>query len=72
MSLPNRSSKKQPRGVNQLAASIVNEATRDPDETGEVVDSGLGQPRQAQEQEREKDPAAVELGRRWGLKGGSL
>lgn len=65
--MPNRSSKKQPRDVNQLAASIVSEATRDPDEVEEIVDSELGQP---QAQEREKDPAAVELGRRGGLKGG--
>ncbi len=47
--MPKRSSKK-PRDVNALAASIVAEATRDPDEG--------------------KDPAAVSLGRRGGLKGG--
>jgi hypothetical protein len=47
--MPKRSSKK-PRDVNVLAAAIVNEATRDPDEG--------------------KDPLAVELGRRGGLKGG--
>jgi hypothetical protein len=47
--MPKRSSKK-PRDVNALAASIVREATRDPDEG--------------------KDPIAVELGRRGGLKGG--
>lgn len=66
--MPKRSSKKQPRDINQLAASIVNEATRDPDEVEQIVDSELGQPPQAPE--REKDPAAVELGRRGGLKGG--
>jgi len=46
--MPKRSSK--PRDVNALAAAIVSEATRDPDEG--------------------KDPAAVSLGRRGGLKGG--
>ena len=45
--LPKRSSKKAPRDVNVLAASIVEEATK----------AG-------------KDPLAVELGRRGGLKGG--
>jgi hypothetical protein len=47
--MPKRSSKK-PRDVNALAASIVREATHDPNEG--------------------KDPAAVSLGRRGGLKGG--
>ena len=45
--MPKRSSKKAPRDVNVLAASIVEEATK----------AG-------------KDPLAVELGRRGGLKGG--
>ena len=45
--MPKRSSKKAPRDINVLAASIVEEATR----------AG-------------KDPLAVELGRRGGLKGG--
>ena len=52
--MPDRS-RKRPRDVNELAASIVDEATSDeppadPDEA--------------------KNPAAVELGRRGGLKGG--
>ncbi len=47
--MPKRSSK-QPRAVNALAAQIVREATRDPNEG--------------------KDPAAVSLGKRGGLKGG--
>lgn len=52
--MPKRSSK--PQDLNKLAAAIVGEAT------GEVpIDSA---------EEREKDPAAVELGRRGGLKGG--
>jgi hypothetical protein len=45
--MPKRSSKKAPRDINVLAASIVEEATK----------AG-------------KDPLAVELGRRGGLKGG--
>ncbi|PZS00502.1 MAG: hypothetical protein DLM70_13465 [Chloroflexi bacterium] len=54
--MPERTSKKKPRDINQLAASIVDEATRDePD----VV------PMQP-----EKNPAAVALGRLGGLKGG--
>jgi len=52
--MPDRS-RKRPRDLNSLAASIVNDATSedkpaDPDEG--------------------KDPAAVSLGRRGGLKGG--
>lgn len=51
--MPKRSSKKQPRDVNVLAASIVEEATAEGD------------------QPRKKNPAAVELGRLGGLKGGA-
>lgn len=47
-------SKKRPRDVNQLARQIVDEAT------------GETEPRP----EPTKDPAAVELGRKGGLKGG--
>jgi hypothetical protein len=47
-------SSKRPRDPNELAAEIVAEAT------GEKV----------KRQEPEKNPAAVELGRRGGLKGG--
>jgi len=53
--MPKRSSK--PRDLNSLAASIVGDAT------GEA-------PPVETEPEREKDPAAVELGRRGGKKGG--
>jgi hypothetical protein len=53
--MPKRSRK--PADLNQLAASIVGEATDESDPT-------------AASQEDEKDPAAVELGRRGGLKGG--
>jgi len=52
--MPNRSSKR-PRDLNALAAAIVGEAT------------GEENP---ERQEPEKNPAAVELGRRGGLKGG--
>jgi len=52
--MPERS-KKRPRDLNTLARSIVDEAT------GEAPPP---------EPEPEKDPAAVELGRRGGLKGG--
>jgi len=52
--MPKRSSKR-PRDVNRLAANIVDEAT--------------GNAPQADPDEG-KDPAAVELGRRGGLKGG--
>ncbi len=53
--MPNRSSKKRPRDVNQLA-SIVDAATSDEPQTEPAAP--------------EKDPAAVSLGRRGGLKGG--
>jgi hypothetical protein len=52
--MPDRS-RKRPRDLNALAASIVNEAT---DETPEP------------EPNNGKDPAAVALGRKGGLKGG--
>jgi hypothetical protein len=52
--MPKRSRK--PRDVNQLASSVVDEAT------GEAPFESEPDPR--------KNPAAVELGRRGGLKGG--
>lgn len=54
--MPDRSSKR-PRDLNALAHRLTQEAT------GEA-------PREEPPVEREKDPAAVELGRRGGLKGG--
>jgi len=54
--MPDRSSKR-PRDLNQLADRLVREATGDA-------------PKQHPEPEHAKDPAAVELGRRGGLKGG--
>jgi hypothetical protein len=53
--MPKRSSKR-PRDLNSLAASIVDDATEEAPEPEPV--------------EPEKDPAAVALGRRGGLKGG--
>lgn len=50
--MPERS-RKRPTDVNQLAASIVHDATEPESEP-----------------EDKKDPAAVELGRKGGLKGG--
>jgi hypothetical protein len=55
--MPNRSSKRRPTDLNQLAASIVADATAD--------ESPAEQPAAPV-----KDPAAVSLGRRGGLKGG--
>jgi hypothetical protein len=52
------SRKKRPRDANQLAKSIVDIAT------GETQD------RDPTPEEQGKDPAAVSLGRRGGLKGG--
>ena len=52
--MPKRSSKTE--DANEIAFRVVRESTRDRDEPKPV--------------EREKDPAAVALGRRGGLKGG--
>jgi hypothetical protein len=56
--MPERSRKK-PRDVNELAARILAEATGD--------EAFAEEPEEAKP---EKNPAAVELGRRGGLKGG--
>lgn len=53
--MPDRSGKRRPADLNRLAASIVGDAT-DEDKPVEPDDG--------------KDPAAVSLGRRGGLKGG--
>lgn len=55
--MPKRSSKKQPRDPNQLAASIVEEATTEDEPHEESSDDS-------------KDPNAVALGRKGGKKGG--
>lgn len=54
--MPERSRKRRPADLNSLAASIVNDAT-DEDKPEPADDS--------------KDPAAVALGRKGGLKGGA-
>ncbi|HMS43551.1 MAG TPA: hypothetical protein PKE69_25205 [Pyrinomonadaceae bacterium] len=54
--MPNRSSKKRPRDINQLAKYIVDLST------GEIDEPETEKP--------EKNPAAVSLGRLGGLKGG--
>ena len=54
--MPNRSSRQGPPDLNSIAFRIVEEATAEPSD----------QP----EQPTAKDPLAVELGRRGGLKGG--
>ncbi len=53
--MPDRS-RKRPRDLNQLAARLVDEATGNAPESVDPEDG--------------KDPAAVALGRRGGLKGG--
>ena len=58
--MPDRSSKR-PRDVNELAALIVGEAV------GEIEP---GAEFEAQPSDEGKDPAAVALGRKGGLKGG--
>jgi hypothetical protein len=57
--MPSRSSKKRPRDLNELAASIVADATSD-------------EPEQPEPDAPEKNPAAVELGRLGGKKGGRV
>jgi hypothetical protein len=54
--MPDRSRKKRPADLNRLAASIVADATAEDDEQDDPYEG--------------KDPAAVELGRKGGLKGG--
>lgn len=57
--MPNRSSKKPPRDINQLAKYIVDLSTGNPisEDISPIA-------------EKEKNPAAVSLGRLGGLKGG--
>lgn len=59
--MPDRSRKKRPRDINQLAAAIVDEATSE--------DAPELRP-DPQPDKPAKNPAAVELGRLGGLKGG--
>ncbi|MFL6163846.1 MAG: hypothetical protein ACJ74U_16705 [Jatrophihabitantaceae bacterium] len=55
--MPERSRKPRPTDLNRLAASIVRDSTDEDKDEREQPDDG-------------KDPAAVSLGRRGGLKGG--
>ena len=55
--MPDRSRKKRPADLNRLAASIVADAT-------------ANEPEQEPDPYEGKNPAAVELGRQGGLKGG--
>jgi hypothetical protein len=57
--MPDRSRKPRPRDPNQLAKLLIDIATG---QVEDKPDSRLG--------DSEKDPAAVSLGRRGGLKGG--
>ena len=57
--MPSRSSKKRPRDLNELAASIVADATSE-------------EPEQPEPDAPSKNPAAVELGRLGGQKGGRV
>ena len=62
--MQNRSSKKRPRDPNQLAASIVEEATQETPVEEET------EPQESEEEAEGKNPAAVALGRLGGKKGG--
>lgn len=62
--MPKRSSKKQPRDFNTLAASIVEQATTE-DEPTPAPEPDIEEP-----PEDGKDPNAVALGRKGGKKGG--
>jgi hypothetical protein len=96
--MPNRSRKKPAKDFNQLARSIVDQATgiaskkkpaankakpprpvkkQDVADIDRADSEGMAQPqglppkkRQAKKAEKAKDPAAVSLGRKGGLKGG--
>lgn len=56
--MPERSSKSQPRGLDQPSAALVGETTDENDALCLLAEAPA------------KNPAAVELGRRGGLKGG--
>lgn len=55
---------KRPRDVNQLAKALVDLST------GQAATDPASEPVEAKPPEHEKNPAAVSLGRRGGLKGG--
>lgn len=58
--MPNRSRKKPAKDFNQVARSIVDQ----------VTGAAPKKKRPAKKAEKDKDPAAVALGRKGGLKGG--
>ncbi len=65
--MSNHSSRpKRPRDVNQLAKAIVDQVTGEAD----ALPACPSEPDEAEPPGRQKDPAAVSLGRRGGLKGG--
>jgi len=80
--MPNRSRKKLPADFNQRARSIVDQATgltpkkkpprptkkQDAADVDRAEGEGMAQPQH--KAPKEKDPAAVALGRKGGLKGG--
>ena len=57
--------KKRPNDINLLARQIVEEATREP-----LTENPAQEPTKEQPETREKNAAAVALGRLGGLKGG--
>lgn len=59
--MPNRSSKKRPRDLNQLAKSIVDDAVAEKTDSAGAADKFPAD---------HKNPAAIALGRLGGLKGG--
>lgn len=61
--MPKRSRKSASRDFNQIARSVVDQATGAVGKAARAI-------REAAVPEREKDPAAVALGRKGGLKGG--
>ena len=81
--MPNRSRKKPAKDFNQIACSIVDHATgakppnkkpprpvkkRDAADVDRAESEGMGQPQGVRP--KKKNPAAVSLGRKGGLKGG--
>jgi hypothetical protein len=83
--MPNRSRKKAGKDVNQIARSVVDQATgtspqkklprpvkkRDAADVDRAESEGMAQPQGMRpEKAKKKDPAAVALGRKGGLKGG--
>ncbi len=63
--MPNRSSKKEPKDINELAARIVEDATSE--DKGEESEQDQ---RGEESEDTEKNPHAQALGRLGGLKGG--